>query len=159
MNELDRFDRAILREVQKDNRTPLRDLGERVHLSAAAVQRRLRRLEREGFIRANVAVLDPRACGAAITVMVEVELEREHTAALEQLKSKLRSAGEVQQCYYVTGRTDFLLIVVVRDMQAYEQFISTHFFDDPDIKRFESFVVMDHVKTGLAIAVPEEPAR
>lgn len=154
MMPLDSFDRAILREVQRDARSPLRDIGARVHLSAAAVQRRLRRMERDGVIRANVAVLDPRACGAMITVIVEVELEREHAAAIEALKARLRAAPEVQQCYYVTGRTDFLLVVVVPDMAAYEAFVSTQFFDDPDIKRFESFVVMDSVKAGLAVDIP-----
>lgn len=124
---LDSFDRAILREVQKDNRIALRNIGQRVHLSAAAVQRRLRRMECEGVIRANTAVLEPSACGAAITVFVEVELEREHTVAMEQLKARLRTAPQVQQCYYVTGRTDFLLIVVVPDMAAYERFIEKHF--------------------------------
>src|SRR3546814_557924 len=116
MTVLDCFDRAILREVQNDNRTALRDIGKRVHLSSAAVQRRLRRMEREGVIRANTAVLDPGACGAAITVVVEVELEREHTVAMDQLKARLHATPQVQQCYYVTGRTDFLLIVVVPDM-------------------------------------------
>lgn len=155
MTVLDSFDRAILHEVQKDNRAALRDIGQRVHLSPAAVQRRLRRMEREGVIRANTAVLEPSACGAAITVVVEVELEREHTITMEQLKARLRAAPQVQQCYYVTGRMDFLLIVVVPDMSAYERFIAEHFFDDPDIKRFESFVVMDRVKVGLAIDVPD----
>jgi DNA-binding Lrp family transcriptional regulator len=152
--ELDRFDRAIWRAVQADNRTPLRDIGHSVNLSAAAVQRRLRRMERLGVIEANVAIVDPARCGGAISVIVEVELEREHTAQMAALKSRLRAAPEVQQCYYVTGRTDFLLIVVVPDMAAYETFIAAHFFDDPDIKRFESFVVMDRVKAGMAIAVP-----
>lgn len=157
MTPLDRFDRAILREVQKNAKTPLRDIGARVHLSAAAVQRRLRRMEREGVVHANVAVVDPRACGAMITVVVEVELEREHTKAIEQLKTRLRAAPQVQQCYYVTGRTDFLLVVVVPDMTTYEAFISEYFFDDPDIKRFESLVVMDRVKAGLDVDIPADP--
>jgi DNA-binding Lrp family transcriptional regulator len=151
MTALDDFDRAILREVQTDNRTPLRDIGARVHLSAAAVQRRLRRMERDGVIRSNTAVLDPRACGALITVVVEVELEREHSASIDRMKARLRAAPQIQQCYYVTGRTDFMLVVVVEDMEAYEVFIAEQFFDDPDIKRFESFVVMDQVKSGLTI--------
>ena len=89
MTNLDEFDLAILREVQADNRTPLRDIGAQVHLSAAAVQRRLRRMERDGVIRSNTAVLDPRACGALITVIVEVELEREHSASIDRMKAKV----------------------------------------------------------------------
>lgn len=152
---LDKFDRAILNVVQADNHTPLREIGQRVHLSAAAVQRRLRRMEAEGVIQANTAVVDPRACGSMITVVVEIELEREHSRAMDLLKRRLGEAPEVQQCYYVTGRMDFLLIVVVPDMSAYEGSIARHFFDDPDIKRFESFVVMDRVKTGLAIRISD----
>lgn len=151
MTDLDQFDLAILREVQADNRTPLRDIGARVHLSAAAVQRRLRRMERDGVIRSNTAVLDPRACGALITVIVELELEREHSVSIDRMKARLRAAPQIQQCYYVTGRTDFMLVVVVADMEAYEAFVSEHFFGDPDIKRFESFVVMDQVKAGLTV--------
>jgi Lrp/AsnC family transcriptional regulator, leucine-responsive regulatory protein len=154
MPTLDDFDMAILREVQADNHAPLRDIGERVHLSAAAVQRRLRRMERDGVIRANTAVVDPRACGALTTVIVEVELEREHAVAIARLKDRLRASPLVQQCYYVTGRTDFLLVVVVPDMKVYEAFTSEFFFDDPDIKRFESFVAMDRVKVSLTVALP-----
>ena len=84
--ELDTFDRQLLVALQHDNRTPLRVLAQRVHLSTAAVQRRIRRMEDLGVICANVAVVDPDQVGQVITLLVEVRADRTQTADLDALK-------------------------------------------------------------------------
>ncbi len=78
---LDRFDLAILAILQKDNTTPQRAIGEAVALSAPAVQRRIKRMEESGVIRANVALVDPAAVGQPLTIFVEVQLESERARA------------------------------------------------------------------------------
>jgi DNA-binding Lrp family transcriptional regulator len=148
---LDDFDRAILRALQSDNRRPQRLIARDVGLSAPAVQRRIRRLEAGGVIRANVAVVDPPLVGQAITLVVAVEMEREGRQALDAAKRAFAAAEEVQQCYYVTGEADFVLVVTVPSMAAYEALTRRLFFDNREVRRFRTFVAMDRVKVGLGV--------
>ncbi len=146
---LDSFDRAILAILQRDNRTPQREIGEAVNLSAPAVQRRIKRLEEAGVIRANVAIVDPDKVGRPLTLFVEVEVESERADLIDAVKRRFAEASEVQQCYYVTGETDFVLVVTAATMAEYEALTRRLFFADSNVKRFRTFVAMDRVKVGL----------
>ena len=106
---LDRFDRALLEQVQVNNQVPARRLAERVGLSESAVLRRLRRLRREGVIAADVSIVHPSVLGLPLTVHVLVSLEREGLAELDAFTRKLRARPEVRQAWYVTGEADFVL--------------------------------------------------
>jgi DNA-binding Lrp family transcriptional regulator len=149
---LDDFDRKILAILQQDNLTPQRTIGEAVNLSAAAVQRRIRRLTETGVIRANVAVVDAEA-GQSITIFVEVEVFSETAAQIEEAKREFARTPEIQQCYYVTGEADFILVIVVPAMADYEALTRRLFFGNNNVKRFRTFVAMDRVKVGLGISV------
>lgn len=96
--KLDSFDRAILRIIQRDNKTPQRSIAEAVNLSAAAVQRRIAAMEAAGVIEKNVAVLDTRAVQMGITAIVEVHLANERLQTVDAAKALFRDAPEVQQC-------------------------------------------------------------
>jgi Lrp/AsnC family transcriptional regulator, leucine-responsive regulatory protein len=150
---LDDFDRKILAILQQDNLTPQRTIGEAVNLSAAAVQRRIRRLTETGVIRANVAVVDAEAVGQSITIFVEVEVFSETAAQIEEAKREFARTPEIQQCYYVTGEADFILVIVVPAMADYEALTRRLFFGNNNVKRFRTFVAMDRVKVGLGISV------
>lgn len=154
---LDAFDLAILRILQADNTTPQRAIGEAVNLSAPAVQRRIRRLEESGVIEANVAVVNPARVGCPITIFVEVEVISETADLLDAAKRDFAALPEVQQCYYVTGEVDFMLVVVVPSMEAYEAFTRRAFFGNHNVKRFRTFVSMDRVKVGLSVPLPRPP--
>lgn len=148
---MDDKDLAILRHMQADARTTAEAIGQRVGLSQAAVQKRLQRLREQGVIEKEVAVLSPNKLGRAVTVLVQVSLHHEDLAHLEAFKHHMRQAPEVQQCYYTTGEADFMLIVVVADMAAYEAFTQQHFFSNANVARFQSSVVMDRVKVTLDV--------
>lgn len=150
---LDAFDIAILNILQRDNATPQREIGEAVNLSTAAVQRRIRRMEESGVIAANVAVIDPGTVGPLLTIFAEIELFSETTHQIDAAKRSFTSATEVQQCYYVTGEADFVLVIVVPSMTAYEALTRRLFFSNNNVKRFRTFVVMDRVKVGLTVPV------
>ena len=96
---LDSFDIAILEVLQADNTTPLRTIGEAVNLSAAAVQRRVKRMRENGIIVGNIAVVDPARLGRAITILVEIVVESERIDPIEAVRASLLAAPEVQQCY------------------------------------------------------------
>jgi DNA-binding Lrp family transcriptional regulator len=148
---LDGFDLAILAILQKDNSTPQRQIGEAVNLSAPAVQRRIKRMEASGVIAANVAVVDPASVGQAISILVEVQVESERIDLIDAIKAHFAASASVQQCYYVTGDADFVLLVTVPTMADYEALTRRLFFDNPNIKRFRSLVVLDRVKVGLSV--------
>ncbi|AXT29125.1 Lrp/AsnC family transcriptional regulator (plasmid) [Ruegeria sp. AD91A] len=151
MTQLDEFDRAILRILQKDNKTTQHKIGEAVNLSAPSVQRRIRRMEAEGVIRANVAIVDPAAVGLQLTIFVELELVSETPDEIDAVKKTLLNAPEVQQCYYVTGEVDFMVVVVVESMAVYEDFTRRMFFENGNIRKFKTFVSMDTIKSGSAL--------
>lgn len=148
---LDDFDRRILAILQKDNMTPQRTIGEMVNLSAPAVQRRIKRMTEAGVIGANVAVVDPEAVGQAITIFVEVEVFSETADQIEAAKRQFAGTSEIQQCYYVTGEADFILVIVVASMADYEALTRRLFFGNNNVKRFRTFVAMDRVKVGLSV--------
>ncbi|SES22064.1 transcriptional regulator, AsnC family [Pedobacter rhizosphaerae] len=150
---LDHFDLAILRILQENNYTPQRSIAESVNLSAAAVHRRIKRMEENGTIQSQVAVVDPIKVAIPITIMVEVEMENDKIELVRKAKQKFCSIPEIQQCYYVTGEVDFILIINVANMTAYEALTTRLFFDNPDIKRFRTFVTLDRVKVGLSLPI------
>ncbi|MCG2839599.1 Lrp/AsnC family transcriptional regulator [Sandaracinobacter sp. RS1-74] len=151
---LDSFDRAILRIVQRDNKTPQRAIAEAVHLSTAAVQRRIAAMEKAGIIRWNAALVDPDAISLGITSIVEVHLSDERTATVDRAKALFRAAPEVQQCYYVTGGTSFVLVIVSPDMRVYEATTRRLFSENAFVASFRSLIALDRVKAGMELAIP-----
>ena len=151
--DLDDFDREILRRLQLNARATGEDIGASVHLSAAAVQRRIKRLRKLGVIVAEVAIVDPVAVGQAMSFIVGVELERERADMLDAFRKAARADPNVQTCYYVTGAADFILVVLARDMADFEAITRRLLFDNPNIRRFTTSVVMSHDKIGNAVPV------
>lgn len=151
--KLDAFDRKILAILQEDCTTSLRIIGDAVCLSAPAVQRRIRRLVDDRVIAANVAIVEPAALGPSVTVIVEVAVICESSDQIESVKQTFSARPEVQQCYYVTGEANFVLVVNVSSMADYEAFTRQMFFGRNSVKRFRSFVTMDRVKIGLSVPI------
>lgn len=151
MTPLDQFDVAILRILQKDNKTPQRAIATAINLSAPSVQRRIKRMEDEGVIKANVAMLAAEKVGLKLTIFVQVELVSETPDDIDQIKQRFREAPEVQQCFYVTGEADFMLVVIVESMSEYEDFTRNTFFQSGNVRKFRTFVSMDTVKDGVSL--------
>ncbi|KVV38351.1 AsnC family transcriptional regulator [Burkholderia ubonensis] len=153
---LDAFDRKLLMEVQRDAQTPQSELGARVNLSTAAVNRRLRRLAEDGVIERYTAVVAPEKVGYALTIVVNVEMECEQIDQIDAMKRTFERCPQVQQCYYVTGEWDFVLILTVRDMDQYNALTRQLFFSNNNVKRFKTLVSMGRVKAGLGVPVDLE---
>lgn len=151
---VDQLDRKILRRYQTNTRVAAETIAAEIGLSTAAVQRRLRRMRKSGVIRQESAVIDPRAVGLAVTCVVAVELLRETGSGIQRFKTKIAKYPEVQQCYYVTGTYDFLLVVLALDMQAYEAFTRKALLEDANVRSFTTHVVLDPVKLGATVVIP-----
>jgi DNA-binding Lrp family transcriptional regulator len=150
---LDSFDRAILRIIQEDNKTPQRLIAEAVNLSPAAVQRRVTTLEAAGVIALNVAIVDPAALSLDITALVEVNLRDERAATVDAAKALFRDTPDVQQCYYVTGGISFVLVIISRDMRSYEVLTRSLFAENDLVAGYRTLIALDRVKAGTALVV------
>lgn len=153
--DLDPSDFTILRMLQHNAREKLEAVADETGLSVATVQRRLKRLRDAGIIMAESAHLSPEAIGYPMTFLILVELERERLDQLDAFRRKAKSEAQIQQCYYITGEADFALIALARDMKDFEALTQRFFFDDPNIKRFRTSVVMDRTKTGQTVPLPD----
>lgn len=151
--KLDSHDRAILRILQRDNKTPQRRIGEAVNLSAAAVQRRIAAMEAAGIIQRNVAIVDTQAAAMTITSIVEVQMVNEHQHTAAAARALFQATPEVQQCYYVTGGISFVLVIVAPDMPAYEALTRRLFNENEAVASFRSLIALDRVKTGSEIVI------
>ena len=152
-SSLDDFDRKILAIMQVSNRTTSEQIAEEIGLSAAAVQRRIKKMREQKVIQADISVIDQQAVDRPLTLVVQITLERERADLIDQFKKEMKQTPAVQQCYYVTGSADFMLIITAKDMQDYEAFTRKVFFANRNIRSFMTNVVMDSVKTGLAVPV------
>ncbi len=147
---LDKFDYSLLKLLQKDCLIPLRELAEAVHLSTASVQRRIQKLRENSYIVGNVAVLDPDQLNQVITVIVEVRLNKTHNTDLDVIKESF-SSSEIQQCYYVTGDADFMLVLLVPNMKRFQEVCDELFHNNSNVEWFKTTVVLDRVKVSLDV--------
>lgn len=151
MPELDLTDRRLLDLIQLDSRQSLESLAGQVELSAAAVQRRIRRLRDIKVITGDVVQIDAAAVGLPMTFIVTVELERERADEIDAFRRKASRELQVQQVYYTTGEGDFVLVILARDMDDYERLTRRLFFEDSNIRRFRTSVVMGKAYRSLTV--------
>lgn len=154
--DLDRFDRQLLNLVQQDSAQTAERLAEQVGLSPSAIQRRLKRLREQGVILRDIAVVDPRAVGRPTFFVASLEVERERPELLAQLRDWIARRTEIQQAFYVTGETDFVIVVTARDTEAFDTLMSRLVKENPNVRRFTTNVVLGLLKQGLTIPVPED---
>lgn len=155
---LDSIDAKILEVLQTDARISNVELSRRVGLSPSPCLRRVRDLEREGVIRQYVTLLDPATLGLGVSVFVRVRLERQVEDALEALENAVRERPEVQECYLMTGDTDYLLRVVVPDIAAFERFLMDHLTRVPGVGSIQSSFALKEVKYRTDLPLPPSPA-
>ncbi|SDC42137.1 Lrp/AsnC family transcriptional regulator [Ruegeria marina] len=150
---MDSIDAKILSLLQRDCRLGLETLAAATGLSVASVQRRLKSLRAQKVIEAEVAVLDPAKVGQSMGFVVMVELERERLDQIDAFVRRAQAEPKVQQCYYVTGEADFCLICTAADMEDFEDLTKRLFFEDSNVRRFRTSVVMARRKVGLEVPV------
>ncbi len=150
-SKLDRIDRRILNQLQKNNQISNVDLADLVGLSPPACLRRTRRLRGEGIISADISLVAPEVAGHNINIIVEVEMERDHLEYSKRFKKEIQKAPEVTQCYAVTGEVDFILVVSVSDIQAYDDFTERLLYSHPHMRKFRSLISLSRVKFETAV--------
>lgn len=150
---LDRIDLNILSELQEDASLTNLELAARVNLSPSPCLVRVKNLERLGVISRRVAVLDASLLGLDVTAMVEITLERQGTLVRESFADIVSGLSEVMDCYLMTGRTDYILRVVAKDLSALECIVTNKLTSIPGVASVRSNVVLKQLanKTTLPI--------
>ena len=139
---LDKYDKAILRALQKDGRISNVQLAGKVNLSESACLRRVRALEEAGLIESYVALLNQKAVGLSGTVFVHIGLRREEQSELAAFEKAVRDIPEIMECYLMTGEFDYLLRVVVSDMADFERLHNEALTRLPGVARVNSSVAI-----------------
>jgi len=149
----DRFDRAILAELQKDGRISNVQLAGKVNLSESACLRRVRALEQAGLIQRYVALLDQKKVGLSGTVFVHIALRREEQSELAAFEKAVKDIPQVMECYLMTGEFDYLLRVVVSDMADFERLHNEALTRLPGVARVNSSVAIRTVTKRTELPV------
>jgi Lrp/AsnC family transcriptional regulator, leucine-responsive regulatory protein len=148
---LDEIDRRILKELQANSRITNVDLAEAVHLSPSPCLVRLKALQRDGFIDRYVTLLNPGMVGLGVNIFVQVRLEKQIQSSISVFESAVRSRPEVMECYLMTGISDYLLRVVVRDLDEYQAFVTGFLSNTAGVGNIQSSVALKQVKYETAL--------
>ncbi len=151
---LDETDWRILAALQDNARLTNADLAEQVFLSPSPCLRRVRDLEQAGLIRRYVTLLDPLKLGLTVSVFIQVSLEKQMRGALDTFENSVLVREEVMECYLMTGDADYLLRVVVSDMQSLERFIVDYLAKIPGVSNIRSSFALKQVKYKTALPLP-----
>jgi Lrp/AsnC family leucine-responsive transcriptional regulator len=124
ITQLDKTDYRILNKLQNNARMSNTELADAVGLSPSPCLRRVKQLEADGVIKRYVGIIDPKAVGLPISIFVSVSLHSQQRTGLEEFEQRIQSYPEVMECYLMTGSADYLLRVVVPDLDSYERFLA-----------------------------------
>lgn len=152
---LDRIDRKILSLLQADGRMANVELARQVNLSPTPCLERVRRLEREGYIRQYVALLDADKLNLSLVAYIQVTLNNTATFDLDRFNKEAAALAEVQECHMVAGGFDYLLKIRVADMAHYRRFLGEKLSALPGVRETHTYVVIQEVKSETAIPVPK----
>ena len=144
--KIDKIDRAILEQLQRDASLSTADLATQVGLSMSPCWRRIRRLEKAGVISRRVAILDREQLGLEVTVFASVKLSAHGRQSLPEFEAAIEEHDEVVACYVMTGEVDYLLQVVTRDIRSYENFLRNHLLQLPTVREVHSQIVLSQLK-------------
>jgi Lrp/AsnC family leucine-responsive transcriptional regulator len=153
---LDKMDRKILNILQTDNQITNLALADKIGMSAPPCFRRVKRLRDEGIIIKDVSLVDPFKVGRPLIVFVNITLEKQRDDLLTHFERKMSEHAEIMQCYFVSGDTDYLLIIHVSDMNHYNDFARRVFANEPNIKKFRSSFCLNRTKYNTHVVFPED---
>ena len=151
MNALSQSDYQLLRALQENLSISQIDLAERSGLSRSSVWRRIRELEEAGLIEGRVALLNSRELGFQIHVMLSVSMNKHSVRTRQDFEAHVQTLPEVTECFSISGDRDYLLHIVARDMESYNEFLNTRILDHPSVHSASSSFALRRVKYTTAL--------
>lgn len=152
--KLDKTDLLILAELQQDGALSNVELARRVHLSPSPCLARVKALEAAGVIERYVALASAKALGLGLNVFINISLKEQSKQALAEFERRIAEHEEVMECYLMTGESDYLIRVVVPDIEALERFILEQLTPIPGIEKIRSGFALKQVRYKTALPLP-----
>ncbi|MBC8215648.1 MAG: Lrp/AsnC family transcriptional regulator [Candidatus Marinimicrobia bacterium] len=153
MTNLDKTDKKILEILQQNGKITNSELAKQINISASPTLERVKKLEKRGFIRQYVALVDPHKVGVTCFTYVEVTLKRHGKDPVQRFTSSIIKLEEVMECHHITGEADFLLKVATKDIPKYEDFIIHKLTALEDVQHLKTLVVLSTLKQETKISV------
>lgn len=148
--QLDDIDIKILNHLQQNARLNHKELGDRLHKAPTTIYTRITKLEKAGLIKGYVALLNQKKIHMGQTVYTHVQLKNHSEETMQQFENAINNMPEVMECYHLTGDYDFLLRIVVKDIETYHQFLVNNLFRIGLVAKMDSAVVMRESKRVTA---------
>ncbi len=146
---IDSTDKSILALLQKDGKITFKEVASQLNLTTTPVYERIKRLEREGYIKSYKAILDRKKIGLNLLVFCNVSLKEHQASFLVQFEKDIKEFNEVIACYHIAGMYDYLIKISVQDMDVYQDFIANKLANIKNIARVQSSFVMTEVKSAV----------
>jgi DNA-binding Lrp family transcriptional regulator len=153
MPDLDHTDLNILNLLQQDAYATNKEIAAKLSMTSTPVFERVKRLEREGYIKNYVALLDRKKLGLSVMAYCDVQLKEHSTQFLEKFEQDVQALDEVQEVFHIAGNFDYLLKVIVSDMDAYQKFVSKKLATLDNIGRVQSSFVMKEIKQTTRLKI------
>lgn len=143
---LDEIDKKLLNILQTNSRITIRELSDKLHLSTTPIHERIKKLEKSGYIKNYLTLIDPKMIGKKLIVYISVSINEHAKSAIEEFEREMDNLDEVMECYYISGNSDFLLKVHCNDMDDFHNFLTNKFSVIKNINQFVSSFVMAESK-------------
>lgn len=151
--DLDNIDITILRTLQKNSRLTTKELAAKIHLSTSPAFERQKRLEREGYIKGYMAVVDAEKVGNGILVLCNIRLKQHTEDLIQQFMDAVRNIDEITECFNTSGDYDFLIKVYAKDMKDYQQFMQHTLGRIECVGSLHSVFVIDETKNTHGVTI------
>ena len=153
MYTLDNIEKQILTLLQKDSTITIKQMAESLHLSTTPIFDRMKRMEKAGVIKNYVAIVDGKKIGKSLTVFINISLKEHGKGAINEFVEAITAFPEVLECHHISGDADFFLKLILKDIEAYNQFILDKLSILPHIGRVESRFSLSERKSITAIGL------
>ncbi|MCX2763802.1 Lrp/AsnC family transcriptional regulator [Aquimarina muelleri] len=151
---MDKTDRSILLLLQKDGKITIKEIAERLNLTTTPIFERVKKLEKEGYIKSYKAILDRKKAGLQLMVFCNVTLNLHQTDYLKKFEKDIQQFPEVVECYHVAGMFDYLIKIYAENMERYQDFLSNKLASLENISKVQSSFVMTEVKDFSYLPIP-----
>ncbi len=146
MEQLDQTDITILRILQEDSKKTAKEIANILNLTSSPVYERIRRLEKQGFIKKYVAILDKKLIDRSVTTICQVSMRYHNEAFIEKFEEQIQNLKEVQECYHMAGQVDFILKIHTKGLEEYHDFVKTKLSKIENIGVLNSTFVLKEIK-------------
>ncbi len=150
---IDAIDKSILRMLQHNSKLTIKEIATRLNLTPTPIFERIKRLEKEQYITAYRAVLNRKKIGLSLLVFCAITLKQHEATFITKFEKEIQQFTEVIECYHIGGMSDYLIKVVVHDMDAYQHFVAKKLATIDNIGQVQSSFVMTEVKPTIGLPI------